>query len=135
MHDEENLFQIVFSGTTTGEFDIETSRMRLQNLFQLPESRMNQLFSGKDFVIKANIAEQVAMNFAIKIVEAGCECSIEPIQDKNDLTNNRDFIDRRTGGDQRKYLRRAPRLGATVLDRRLTMRRKADAHQQTQKIG
>ncbi|MFT7686499.1 MAG: hypothetical protein ACI9FB_001844 [Candidatus Azotimanducaceae bacterium] len=129
------LLQIVFYGATTGEYDLETSKKRFQKLFNLPETRTEKLFGGQEFVIKSGISKEQAMNFAIKISEAGCECAIEDMPDENDPTNDPNFVEQRKG-DRRVRTRRPPRPGAIVPDRRLMAgRRKGDADSSGQKVG
>ena len=127
--------QIVFSGTTTGEYDVDTSKKRFQKLFNLPDKRIDKLFNGNEVVIKSGISEEQAMNFAIKIAEAGCECAIEEMPDENDPTNDPNFVEQRKA-ERRVRTRRPPRPGAIVPDRRIFAgRRKGDANNSGQKVG
>lgn len=123
---DEALFQITFAGAITGEFDLPTTKQQFRKLFKLTPQKLERLFLGNEVTIKSNITESTAMSFAIKIAEAGCECSIEPMPDENDLTTDPNFVNRRTGGERRVRFRRGPRPGAIVPDRRLTARRKTD---------
>ena len=124
--DDEALFQITFSGTTTGEFDLSTTKQQFMKLFKLSPEKLDRLFLGNEVTIKSNITESTAMSFAIKIAEAGCECSIVPMPDADDLTSDPNFVNRRSGGERRLRFRRGPRAGAIVPDRRLNARRKTD---------
>ena len=131
----ENL-QIIFSGTITGEYDLDTSKLRFKKLFNIPEKRVDKLFSGKDFVIKSGISEDQAMKFAIKIADAGCECAIEEMPDENDPTLDPNFVERRKSGERRVRTRRPPRAGAIVPDRRQNNgRRRADIAKSNQQVG
>jgi hypothetical protein len=123
---EGPLFQINFTGTLTGEFDLSTTKQQFQKVFKVSPKKLEHLFRGNEVIIKSNITESTAMSFAIKIAEAGCECSIEPMPDADDLTSDPDFVNRRSGGERRIRFRRGPRAGAIVPDRRLTARRKTD---------
>ena len=123
---EGPLYQITFAGALTGEFDLATTKQQFQKLFKVSPKQLERLFFGNEVIIKSNITESTAMSFAIKITEAGCECSIEPMPDADDPTLDPDFVDRRTGGERRGRFRRGPRAGAIVPDRRLTARRKTD---------
>ncbi|MBL4680700.1 MAG: hypothetical protein JKY88_08260 [Pseudomonadales bacterium] len=129
------LLQIVFSGALTGEYDLKTSKKNFQKLFRLSDAKVNKLFTGKEIVIKSGMNEQEAMNFAIKIADTGCECAIAEVPDKNDPTNDPDFVDRRKG-ERRIRTRRPPRPGAIVPDRRISLgRRRGDANKTKQQIG
>ncbi len=118
-------YRLVFDGTTTGEYDLDTSKKRLQHFFKIPAGKVNQLFTGEEVVVKTNISEQLAMKFAFKIAEAGCECYIEPVPDDNDPTTDPNFVERRKS-DRRLRPRRPPRPGAIIPDRRNRGRRKTD---------
>ncbi len=118
----EELFQVVFDGAMTGEFDEPTTRAKMARLFRLDEKRVARLFSGKPQVIKKNITEAVAMDYMIKLAEAGCECYVQEMPDPDAA----DYDEKRNQGERRQRFRRGPRPGAIVPDRRLRIRRKTD---------
>jgi hypothetical protein len=125
----EPLVKIIFDGTMTGEYDEATTKRRFQALFRLQKDHIQRLFSGKTYTIKKNLTESAAMDIAIKIAEAGCECAIEPMPDENDLSLQPGFVERRRLGNRRIKFRRGPRAGAIVPDRRSNNgRRKTDPH-------
>lgn len=120
---DELKYRIVFDGTLTGEFDLETTKRRFGKLFKLDARKTEALFSGKEQIIKDNITEDVAMKFAIKIAEAGCECYIESVAPRDpDVPDTGE----RRKSERRLRWRRGPRPGAIVPDRRLDIRRKND---------
>lgn len=120
---DEQKFRILFDGTLTGEFDLATTKQRFAKLFKLDARKTDFIFSGKEHVIKDNVTEDIAMHFAIRIAETGCECSIEAIAPFDpDVPASGD----RRQGERRLRWRRGPRPGAIVPDRRLSIRRKAD---------
>jgi hypothetical protein len=123
---DEPLFQITFAGRLTGEFDLSTTKQQFQKLFKISTKQLDHLFLGNEIIIKSNITEPIAMSFAIKIAESGCECSIGPMPDANDPSSQAGFVNRRKGSERRIRFRRGPRAGAIVPDRRLTARRKTD---------
>ncbi len=118
----EQLFRVVFNGSLTGEFDEATTRARFAKLFRLDEKRTKALFSGKEYVIKNNVTEAVAMEFMIKVSEAGGECYVQEIPDEDEP----DYEEKRKLDERRLRFRRGPRAGAIVPDRRLQIRRKKD---------
>ncbi len=120
---EEPRYRILFDGTITGEFDLETTKKRFARLFRLDARRTEAIFSGKEYVIKNNITEDTAMKFAIRIAEAGCECSIEALVPPDP---NIPATGERRRSERRLRWRRGPRPGAIVPDRRLTIRRQID---------
>jgi len=114
-------YRIVFNGTTTGEYTPAVTRKRFARQFRLDAKKVETIFSGKELVIKDNLTEEAAMNFAIKIAEVGCECQIVPIQDAELPPSGE-----RRKEERRCRWRRGPRPGAIVSDRRVTIRRAAD---------
>ena len=119
----DKIFQVVFNGAVTGEFDLETTRARFRKAFKLNPAQLEKLFAGHDVVIKKNIDEDTAMQFAMRIADIGCECYIEhmPSPDGKKIDEHRSTDERRT------RFRRPPRPGAIVPDRRLNIRRGEDA--------
>ncbi len=118
----EQLFRVVFDGSRTGEFDEPTTKKRFARLFRLDARKTDALFSGKEYVIKNNVTEAVAMEFMIKVSEAGCECYVQEMPDDDEP----DYDEKRKDGERRLRYRRGPRPGAIVPDRRLLIRRKKD---------
>ena len=121
----ESLFKVVFSGQLTGEFDAATSRRQFARLFKLPSDKIESLFSGKDYVIKNNVSEEMAMKFAIAIAEAGCETVVQPTLGEGEVARMLGFPDRRRGV-RRFWIRRLPRQGQASDRRQLAGRRSAD---------
>lgn len=119
---EEVLYRVVFAGVLTGEYDLAATKARFARLFRLDARRTEMLFSGKEYVVKNNATEEVAMQLAFKITEAGCECYVQEITDEDNL----DFEEKRRKPERRLRFRRGPRPGAIVPDRRLDIRRKKD---------
>ena len=119
---EEVLFRVVFSGVLTGEYDLKTTKLRFGRLFRLDPKRTEALFSGKEYVVKNNATEAIAMQLAFRISEVGCECYVQEITDADDA----DYEEKRIMGERRLRFRRGPRPGAIVPDRRLKIRRRKD---------
>ena len=103
----EPLFRVVFDGTMTGEFDEATTRKRFAKLFRLDDKKTAALFSGREYVIKNNVTEAVAMEFMIKVSEAGCECYVQEMPDEDEP----DYEEKRKSGERRVRFRRGPRPG------------------------
>ncbi len=118
----KQLFRVVFNGSLTGEFDEATAKKRFGRMFHLNDHRVNSLFSGKNYVIKNNVTESQAMEFMIKVAEAGCESSVQEMPDENEP----EYDEKRRDKERRVRFRRAPRAGAAIPDRRLQIRRKND---------
>lgn len=116
-------YQVLFDGTTTGEYSLEVTKERFAKLFKLDRRKVDTLFSGKEFVIKEKLTEEAAINFAIKVAEAGCECQIVSMAG---TPANVPITGERRMGERRVRWRRGPRPGAIVSDRRVMIRRAAD---------
>ncbi len=115
-------FQVVFEGAITGEYSLEDAKHRFGRLFRINGTKLDLVFSGKTVVIKKNISEEQAMQYAIKIAEAGCECYFEPMPREGEIYED----EKRHQGERRMRFRRGPRPGAIVPDRRLKIRREID---------
>ena len=123
---EQNNYRVVFAGDLTGEYDLNTTKRRFSKVFRLDEVKVHRLFSGLEYSLKTELTETRAMEFAIKLVEIGCECWIDLMPNPDDISQQSGFIERRKG--QRRFqFRRGPRTGAVIPDRRmLRSRRKID---------
>ncbi len=115
-------YRVIFDGTLTGEFDLETSKKRFSKLFKLSSTRTESLFCGKKVTVKKNISEEDALNLMLHIANAGGKCYLEKIPEPKEA-----FTDRRNKAyDQRRKFRRGARAGSIVQDRRLHIRRVGD---------
>ena len=122
----KDLFRVAFNGVTTGEYDLETSQERFQKLFRLPPEKVERLFSGKKYILKGEVDEETAINFAIRITETGCECYIETLSEDAIAFGASKFEERRRGVRRLRF-KRGPRQGAKVTDRRILCgRRRSD---------
>jgi hypothetical protein len=119
------LFRVTFSGVITGEYDLETTKNKFREQFELPADQLSNYFSGKDYVLKDKVLEEVAMNFAIRIAESGCECYVEEITDAVESTSDSEGDGHRSG-DRRVTFRRPSRPGSIGADRRSLMSRRTD---------
>jgi hypothetical protein len=118
----DKLYQIKFDATITGEFDLNMTRRRFKKVFDLTQPALEKLFSGKELLIKKDLSEEGAMQFATKIADTGCECVIERIEDEGEEY----YEENRAKHDRRIRFRRDVRPAAVIPDRRLNIRRKVD---------
>jgi hypothetical protein len=119
------LFRVTFNGVITGEYDLETTKNKFRDQFELPVDQVDKYFSGEEYVLKGKVIEEVAMNFAIRIAESGCECYVEELTDDVESTTDSDKIEHRRG-DRRITFRRPSRPGSIGADRRSLMSRRTD---------
>ena len=123
---EKILYQVVFNGQLTDEFDLETTQRKFASLFGLSPEKTKRIFSGKDFILKSRISEQAANDYAMKLLEIGCECYVELMPHADDISLEAGFVERRKL-IRRHYFRRNPRAGVITPDRRsVPSRRKID---------
>ena len=123
--DDDALYRVVFSGLITEEYDLKTTKRRFAKVFRQDAKRTELLFSG-EHVIKSNVTEQVATDFAIKLMEIGCESYVELMPHGDDISQQPGFQERRLAVRRHRY-RRDPRPGSIVPDRRLLpSRRRVD---------
>ena len=130
--DDEDLYRVVFSGQITEEYDLETTKSRFAKAFRQDAKKTERLFSGQDHAIKSNVSEQAATEFAIKLLEVGCECYVEHMPFAGDISQRPGFVDRRSGV-RRHFYRRDPRPGSIVPDRRQECSRRRDDKMQDAK--
>ena len=102
---------------------LEKNKFRKQ--FELPPDQVDKYFSGEDYVLKDKVIEEVAMNFAIRIAESGCECYLEETTDAVESTTDSEGEEHRHG-DRRMTFRRPSRPGSIGADRRSLMSRRTD---------
>lgn len=119
---DDQLYRVVFDGTLTGEFDDTTTRRRFSKVFKTDPKTTDRLFNGKEHVLKSNISETEATTYLIKLLEIGCECYMEGVDD----ALPKGIAEKRRNDERRMRLRRGPRAGAIIPDRRLLLRRKYD---------
>ena len=119
-------YRVVFCGQITEEYDLNTTKRRMAEVFHLPAKKTERLFSGEGHVVKSNTTELLATEFAVKLIEIGCECYVELMPLENDISQQPGFVERRTSVRRLRF-RRGPRLNAWVPDRReLPSRRRED---------
>lgn len=122
---QNELYRVVFSGNITEEFDLATTKKRFGKVFRLAPRKVDKLFSRQDMVLKNNVREELAMKFAIKVADVGCECYIEPVPHPSDISQDRDFVEQRAA-PRRLWQRRPPRSGALTPDRRILVSRRRE---------
>lgn len=122
---DEQLFRVTFNGVITGEYDLETTKNKFKEQFELPVDQVDKYFGGEEYILKDKVIEEVAMNFAIRIAESGCECYVEEIIDDVASTTDSEGVEHRHG-DRRITFRRPSRPGSIGADRRSLMSRRTD---------
>ena len=110
----DDKYQVVFSGSITGEFPRDITTRRFAKYFKLSPAKAEQLFSGEAQIIKADLSEDAAMKLAMAIATIGCECVIETMPIDTDLSHQPGFVERRKIPDRRVISRRKAVRGAAI---------------------
>jgi hypothetical protein len=127
--EEKETYQVIFSGVTTEEFDLETTKKRFAKYFKLSMKKTERLFSGREHILKSKVSEDEAMRFAVAVATIGCECYIETVPYDDDISNQPGFVERRVSGERRMNPPRRKTIRTTSInpDRRKNRgRRKTD---------
>lgn len=120
MSEAEDLYRVVFAGNLTGDFSLERTKVRFGKVFRLKPAKVERVFNGSDIILKSNVSEDKAMEFAVKLAEIGCETYIEMVPNADSQ------IEEKRKTIRRIRFRRGPRPGAIVPDRRLLISRRAE---------
>jgi hypothetical protein len=78
----DKIFQVVFNGAITDEYDMQTTKARFKKVCKLTTTQLEKLFAGSDAVIRKNVDEDIAIQLAIKIANVGCESYIEQMSEE-----------------------------------------------------
>lgn len=116
---QDDLYRVVFAGQITGDYTLKQTKARFAKAFKLTAAIAEKFFSGREIVLRSNMSEDKAMDFAVKLAEIGCETYIEIVPSDPNYEERRTTI-------RRIRFRRHPRPGAIVPDRRVKPSRRAD---------
>jgi glutaredoxin len=75
----ENRYKILFSGKVAKGRDPYEVKRNLKSLFKVGDSKIEQLFSGKVFVIKDSVDYESAMKYQMAFETAGAVCKVKEI--------------------------------------------------------
>lgn len=74
----EQHFEVVFRGDVEPGRSVAEVKEGLSKLFNTETSRIDQMFSGKPVVIKANIDEQTALHYQVSLKKVGALVDVRP---------------------------------------------------------
>jgi len=74
----EPLFDLYFSGKTTGEEAAEQVRLKVGKIFSANDETLNRLFSGKPIRIKSGVDQATAIRYRVALRDAGALLEIKP---------------------------------------------------------
>ena len=72
----EQHFNIVFRGDLVFGFQLNEVKLRLQQLFNTDETKINALFTGKPVVIKRNLDAATAEKYRATLLQLGCQVEV-----------------------------------------------------------
>lgn len=81
------LFDLYFSGKTTGTDEFSQIRLKVGKIFSVDEKTLDLLFSGKPIRIKAGVDQETAIKYRVALREAGALLDIKPHQTTTSATN------------------------------------------------
>jgi hypothetical protein len=76
----EGRYQVVFSGLPVQGLDVPQLRERFREKFRLPESKLEQLFSGDHIVVQQDMSWEEARKYQQAMKELGAACEILPLE-------------------------------------------------------
>jgi hypothetical protein len=75
----ENSYRIIYQGKIAQGHSVEEVKRNLTSLFKLSAEKMEQLFSGKKFVVAKNVNYEAAMRYKMAFETAGATCKVEEL--------------------------------------------------------
>jgi len=75
----EKRYKVLFSGKVAKGRDLDEVKRNLISLFKVGDSKIEQLFSGKVFVIKESVDYESAMKYQMAFETAGAVCKVKEI--------------------------------------------------------
>lgn len=96
----EQLFEVVFRGDVEPGQSVVTVKEGLAKLFNAEASRIDQMFSGKPVVIKANLDEETARHYQSSLKKVGALADIRPVKSVSPVKDSNNEMPDSTSNDQ-----------------------------------
>lgn len=116
-------YRLLFLGEINDSFQLDTVRHKFKNYFKLTEIQTRYIFSGKEVVLKKNLSQQSALQYAMKIDAMGGITYIEAMPVDIFLPEKIEY-DRRTGERRLRMVRRHQVRAGLSMDRRIYRERR-----------
>ena len=104
-----SMFNVIFSGEISEGFELDDVKNNFKNHFHLSDLQTEFIFSGKEVILKKNLTQVQALEFAMSIDDIGGISYFEPIKEAINLppgvTEDRRKGERRKRADRRKNYR------------------------------
>ncbi len=117
-------YQLIFFGEINESFQLDAVRNLFRKHFKLSVTQTNVLFSGKEIILKKNLNQQDALQYALHIDGLGGVCYIETMQLKVMLPEGV-TCERRIKNRRIKIARRHHIRSGLSMDRRLNSERRS----------
>lgn len=75
----ENSYRIIYQGKIAQGHSVEEVKRNLTSLFKLSAEKMEQLFSGRRFVVAKDVDYESAMRYKMAFETAGATCRVEEL--------------------------------------------------------
>lgn len=101
-------FNLIFAGEIAHDFEPDAVKQNFKSYFHLSDVQVKYIFSGKEIILKKNLTQEQALNYALKIDEIGGVTYFEPVNDvklPEGVTEDRRKDQRRKRADRRKIFR------------------------------
>ncbi len=117
---------VIFIGEVNDGFQLDTVKLNFKKHFKLSEIQTKYIFSGKEIILKKELTQEKALEFAMQIDEMGGVGYIEPMAPDIELPEGVTHDRRQFNRRQRVERRDRARAGISA-DRRIHAdRRKQD---------
>jgi hypothetical protein len=119
-------FQVVLSGSLTGDFDKATTSLNLQKKFHISRTDAEKMLGDNDeHVVKVDLHEDIAIAMLTHLIQAGCGAFMQEMT----VAGATAYDEKRSSTERRQRYRRDPRPGAIMPDRRIQARRSVEIQQ------
>ena len=97
-------FKILFSGKVAKGRDLDEVKRNLKSLFKVGDSKIEQLFSGKVFVIKESVDYEATMKYRMAFETAGAVCKVKEISPGLTMESSDEKKDRPSRSDEQAMM-------------------------------
>ena len=100
----EKRYKILYSGKVAKGRDLDEVKRNLKSLFKASDSKIEQLFSGKVFVIKDSVDYESAMKYQMAFKTAGAVCKVKEISAGLTMESTDETKNRSSGSDEKAMM-------------------------------
>jgi len=111
-------FNLLFAGEINEDYELEVVQNNFQEFFHLTDVQTKYIFSGKEIILKKNLTQEKALEYALKIDEIGGISYFIPVTAELNLPPGV-FKDRRIAERRKRSDRRNGYRAGISADRRM----------------